>query len=293
MTLQEFKKLKPQLEKLFLQIEKELEDEGVDILSKNYEQAILLLKNKILTAKGLTMEEYENFNNLLQDDAEELANLFSRVKLSNISDERILLLKDKIIGDLKSDISALDSKILTLQNNIKEFNNINNKIELLKNSLEALKKVKPLKQKVVNKEYKVIEKVDYDDKWIKEKFKDAKNELALEVDGKMSSFGKKLENATRDLVRDMPAFRRLGIGLQAQIDSIIAGLRADAINLSSQCNGITQAFTLSQTYRAVIALSLNGTILVQGKEFNFDNDKTITLTSIIPQNGEELWAICV
>lgn len=58
-------------------------------------------------------------------------------------------------------------------------------------------------------------------------------------------------------------------------------------NLSAQCNGSATVFTTASN-TGIIWLSLNGTMLIEGKEFTRDSATQITLT-FAPETGEELY----
>lgn len=58
-------------------------------------------------------------------------------------------------------------------------------------------------------------------------------------------------------------------------------------NLSAQCNGSLTVFTTASN-TGIIWLTLNGTMLVEGKEFTRDSATQITLT-FAPETGEELY----
>jgi hypothetical protein len=58
-------------------------------------------------------------------------------------------------------------------------------------------------------------------------------------------------------------------------------------NLSGQCDGSTTIFTTTSN-TGIIWLSLNGAMLVEGKEFTRDSATQITLT-FAPETGEELY----
>ena len=58
-------------------------------------------------------------------------------------------------------------------------------------------------------------------------------------------------------------------------------------NLSSQCDGSTTVFTTTSN-SGIFWLTLNGTMLVEGKEFTRDSATQITLT-FAPDTGEELY----
>ena len=296
MTLKEFAKLKNQIEKFLTQFEKELEDDGIIILSSEYDEAMLVLKEKILAKKGLTLEEYNEMESKLEaydKDDDNLIELFTKVKSSGISDDRILSLKDKMTGDIIVKVSDVESKLKEeLKNTKTELENYKKELKLLKDEIDVIKKAKPINQKIINKEYKIIQKEIYDDKKLKEFLNSKTDEFYKKLITLDGNFKERVDKIS-EFYKGMPDFRRLGMGLQAQIDDIINGLRSEAVNLSSQCNGSTYTFTLPSTKKAVIAMELNGTILVEGKGYTFDKDRIITLLTVAPSSGEELWAICV
>ena len=59
MTIQQFKKLKKQIDLLISEVEKEVLMEGADIGSEEFADLILLVKGKLLEKFGLTLEQYQ------------------------------------------------------------------------------------------------------------------------------------------------------------------------------------------------------------------------------------------
>ena len=71
------------------------------------------------------------------------------------------------------------------------------------------------------------------------------------------------------------------------IANLLAGSSGTVENISSQCNGSTTIFTTTSN-KGIIWLTLNGTMLIEGKEFTRDSATQITLT-FAPNTGEELY----
>ena len=59
-------------------------------------------------------------------------------------------------------------------------------------------------------------------------------------------------------------------------------------NLSAQCNGSNLIFTTTRDVNSIIFCSLNGTLLLEGKEVSITGTKEITLT-FAPASGEEFY----
>ena len=86
-----------------------------------------------------------------------------------------------------------------------------------------------------------------------------------------------------------------GSGISIDEDSLALGrpiINATASagtveNLSAQCDGSTTVFTTTSN-TGIIWLTLNGTMLIEGKEFTRDSATQITLT-FAPASGEELY----
>lgn len=71
------------------------------------------------------------------------------------------------------------------------------------------------------------------------------------------------------------------------IANLLAGVSGTVENLSSQCNGSATVFTTASN-TGILWLSLNGTMLIEDKEFTRDSATQITLT-FAPDTGEELY----
>ena len=88
---------------------------------------------------------------------------------------------------------------------------------------------------------------------------------------------------------------RAGSGISIDEDDLAIGRPTISVtpnagtveNLSAQCDGSNTIFTTASN-TGIIWLTLNGTMLIDGKEFTRDNATQITLT-FAPETGEELY----
>lgn len=60
-------------------------------------------------------------------------------------------------------------------------------------------------------------------------------------------------------------------------------------NLTSQINGITQVFSTINTLNSILWVSLNGQMIMEDIDFTKTNTNEITLTTIVPAIGEQLF----
>ena len=77
-------------------------------------------------------------------------------------------------------------------------------------------------------------------------------------------------------------------GGSASFNNFMALLTALPEDLSSQCDGATTIFTTTKEINAIVFCSLNGSLLLNGKEVSKTATNQITLT-FAPNSGEELF----
>lgn len=73
-----------------------------------------------------------------------------------------------------------------------------------------------------------------------------------------------------------------------RIDDLMQKLKAQPVDLSSQCNGSNLIFNTPSDIFGIMWGYLNGTFLAEGKEFTRTGSREITMT-FAPDSGEELW----
>ena len=302
---QKFRKIQKQLSVLINQLEKEAIDNGEDISSDDFLEAILEIKKRFLENKGISLEEYD-----------ELRSQFAEEK--RINQSNVLIHKEEVEGDLKGLKKLIDEKIVEIKkDNEKGFEDISDSLYKLNDRLAEVENRPP---SIVNKIVKEITKEVPKIIQTKETIREVDNETKLNVDTLQRSFVdiwdkvnnfKMPEVPNYDKLKgeliswsadhisknpnliNMPDFRRMGMGLQGQIDELRNSITTQGSNLpenlSSQCDGSNTDFTTTRNINAVQWLSLNGTLLMEGVNFTIIGNNKITLTSPVPSLGEELF----
>lgn len=249
MTTSEFKRVGRLLKELYAELEKEAIEEGVDIFSEEFIQVRDALRTEVLTRLGFTVEEYR--------EAKELVAPAKKVDVA------------KQLEELSGKTSELESNVQNLQ--------IPDEEELVQKMHEfAESVVKPpvIQNNIVERttiekptivEKTIIETEEYDDApiyaelgYLHDKLESIKMPEIPNVDEKIeavkaelkSDFMRELEHNINTL--GMPDFRKLAMGLQAQIDEVRNTTSSGAIILQSPDGtrwqiGITNAGELTAT----------------------------------------------
>lgn len=89
-------------------------------------------------------------------------------------------------------------------------------------------------------------------------------------------------------IKNKPNFYQPAIGGMSNT-TVLQNLNSLPENLSAQCNGSNTVFTVLNPILAIVFLSLNGQVQIEGKDFDKTGDKQITLLTSTPQGGEELY----
>lgn len=210
MTSKDFKKVGRLLKTLYRELENRAIEEGIDITSDEYEQMRDEVRDTILTKMGYTIMEYKIAKNetVEQQKAQrekeryELAEILEEIRESIPTEEMIKELAKSVIPE---------PKIIE-----KTINKIVKEIE---------------KPTIVQETKTVIEREEYDESPLLEKLEELKEKIEaipepteLDKESLMEEvrnvFGEMFDHNINTM--DMPDFRKLAMGLQAQIDELKA-----------------------------------------------------------------------
>jgi len=243
MTLQDFKKIKQILDKLLTQIENEALKDGEDISSIKFQQALRMILEKKLQELGISIEEYEQLEAELEnkeiedkktaitlidlEDVNKIRNEVSAMKFNTETDlnsfkqtvsEKLQDLEVKILAQIRDIVIRLNlinwdtlqgkPEILTRKYVFDEISNAIGKIKMP----EIPEPIRYDDSKII----KDIGGIKEDVKKLKIKPVLQKSDLEKEVQPLKESI-----SILSQSHNEMPDFRKLGMGLQGQIDTLI------------------------------------------------------------------------
>ncbi len=146
MTQKEFKELKNKIDTLIKQLEKEAMEKGYDILSSKFETIVFELKKKVLKERGISLSEYEEIENKIEErgyDEDGLIEMAEKVKIT----------KEKRAGEIEKIKEELSNKIDKLPKLTRE-----EVLELIEENAKPAEII----NKIVKETTKPIVKIEYD-----------------------------------------------------------------------------------------------------------------------------------
>lgn len=210
MTSKDFKKVGRLLKTLYRELENRAIEEGIDITSDEYEQMRDEVRDTILTKMGYTIMEYKIAKNETVEQ-QKAQREKERYELSEILEEiRESIPTEEMIKELAKSVIP-EPKIIE-----KTINKIVKEIE---------------KPTIVQETKTIIEREEYDESPLLEKLEELKEKIEaipepteLDKESLMEEvrnvFGEMFDHNINTM--DMPDFRKLAMGLQAQIDELKA-----------------------------------------------------------------------
>jgi hypothetical protein len=300
-TTAEFKKVGRILKEAYRQVELEAREASIDPLSENFTTIVNKTRESVLLNLGFTLEEY-------QDAKKEAAPIPRELLLKSLEDVTVRLVSVESRATLsKEDVIDLATAIAkrVAQEEVKPAQIIH---QIVKET--TVEKPQIIKETIIEK---TIEQVAYDDKALLRRLEDHDKKLnslkepvpvdteALKEDLRLD-FGKQFQKNIDTL--GMPDFRKLAMGLQAQIDSLQSqitnlptgggsGLTAASIqDVSSQCDGVTKTFTLTGTPIMVWGTQFPGVYQPVTDFTAASGSFTLTTTVGAPATGQTLIALC-
>ena len=281
MLTSEFKKIGRLLKEVYSELEKEAIADGIDIFSEQYLQVRDAVRLRLLEKMGFTLEEYREAKELVApakkvDVIQQVSEASKMTQdVSNRVDAIPVLSEDEILAKAKIQAEAV-IKAPVIQNNIVE-----------RTTIEKPTIVKEIVVQTINKEADLnplYAEIGYlHDKLENLEIPEAFDPKEL-LDQMRSEFGEHLQNNIN--LKGMPDFRKLAMGLQAQIDSIqqtpggaaawgdITGTLSDQSDLQAALNA--KANTVKDTFG--ITVDGAGTALTTGtKGYRYiEQDCTVT-----------------
>ena len=308
-----FFQLREQINSILEKSIKEALDDGINISSDKFQKILAKLKKILLEEKGLTLEEYEAVEHLLDTTEDHGGKV--EIAIKKLGEESKIEFK-KGINDILQEfqrridvlIQELEAKEKTqlkpedVKNIIQPLIPVIPKFPIVKyydkditgiierlNSIKipVIPKIKDWTNDIKNLQLNLISTLEGNKKEAQTEREKAFNELK---ELRMVISGESLEIKLKDLLG--PAFRRLGMGLQGQIDGKMDKSKfVDGETPSGTINGTNAEFTLANTPNPVASLQLflNGAFQTAGGEDYTLASATITFVNA-PLSGSILRA---
>lgn len=277
MSPKQFKTIARQLKKVYEELAREAEATGVNTLSSEYQEAIDKARLLVLENAGFTLEQYRE----------------AKAKLESFSQEDLLDEYNKVKTQIQELVNKIESLYIPSEDRIKEIST-----EVAESTVKApqiinqiVKEVKTIEPQTIDKTE--IVKEEYDDTMLKAELELTKKRIdelkipAVKTDEELKQFfhDNFSENFEKNInTLGMPDFRKLAMGLQAQIDEIASSTTAAADwtdeAVSGTINGSNVTFTLTSTptVPASLILTLNRQIQIQDTDYTLSGN-TITYTT--------------
>lgn len=259
MTVKEFKTIARILKQVFKELEVEALKNGIDLLSPEYDKLVSMAREKVLKDNGFTLDEYrevkESYTGVSREaalEAVQSAKKFMKDVRQEIDDlKSIYVPSEADIEDIAARVAAKHIKAPQIINKI-------------------VKEVH--KPKIINRNVKETIKVKYDDSALTKDIKELRRSLydvqqikpidesKLREDLK-GYFSQTLQENINML--GMPDFRKLAMGLQAQIDELSAsGGSGGGHIIEDEGTPVTQRATLNFTGSGVTVTDSGGKTVV-------------------------------
>ncbi len=232
MTIAEFKKCGRLLKQAYAELESECLKQGIDPTSEQYDLLMSMTRQKILAAKGYTEEEYRAAKAEAEEEARRERSMTVEGVIKTVTElqekvsevgERHIPTEDEIV-DIATKVAQTFVKAPVIEQHIVERTTIE-------------------KPKVVKETYHTTERVEYEDGPLYAELgqlRDEVEKLPKPKDVDLEPVKKELRDefykvidVVQDMVKGMPDFRKLGVGLQAQIDTKIEGVNVYRIIYSA------------------------------------------------------------
>lgn len=213
MTTAEFKKVARLLKEAYKELEQEALDNGVDLLSKEYDELQSRVREAILEKSGFTLQEYR--------EAKAKVAGFSQADLVDNTEKT-----SEIISQLSEKMQEVDARHIPDEDEIEEIAERVAK-KYIKEPVIVNKIVERIKEpKIIKETIKVKERVEYDDKKLIRKIDEVSDKVSSikipttkQIKEDLKGYFNEVFEENINMI-DMPDFRKLGMGLQAQIDEI-------------------------------------------------------------------------
>jgi len=251
------------IKKLIDKIEEEALEEGVDITSFDFQ----LLIEKLLKQKGFTLAEYQEHEKEPVKEPLELKGV-SAIKGDKPTEKEIVSLIKPLIPVVKDGHTPTKEELL----------------ELIKPLIPKPKEGKEGKRG--ERGPRGISAIALRGKRGETGPKGEKGDPAPAISNPLTE-KRVLEITHKEQERIIEPMRRLGLGLQSQIDA--NKITVSEIDLSSQCNGSATTFNLGKKVNYIIFVDLEGT----NAPYTLNAAKTQITLTFSPETGETLKAIAI
>lgn len=284
MTTAEFKKVGRLLKEVYKQLEAEALADGVDIFGEEFITVRDALREEVLKRLGFTLEEYREAKALvapakkidvatqLENVATETSAIKESVQNLHIPDEEELLAKAKVIAEEVV-------KAPVIQNNIVERTIVEKPTHVHTTVKETVNKefdANPIYAELgyLNDRLDNLPPVPDVDSKIEQLRSEMKNDFALNFEDNINTLG-------------MPDFRKLGMGLQAQIDEVRSGSTQDALT------GLTASVVeLNYTDGVTSAIQTQLDNKLDDTQFSGLSKITVGTTEPVAPATNDLWVDC-
>lgn len=273
MTTQEFKRVGRLLKEVYKELEAEALKDGLDIFGDKYKQLQDVVRMQVLSRLGYTLEEYQKAKAIvlqaqngkttkkIQENSDNIEMLSEVISELEIPDEEELLEKAKKIAEAVVKPPVIKKEIVertTIEKPtiVKETVNNTYREEYEDGPLWA--ELGYLEDRINN----LPEPTEPDYEKLKEEIR--------------NDFAVFLEHNTK--VFDMPDFRRLAMGLQAQIDTKIEGVGVTKLTVSDTAPDSPNTNDLWIDTNAYPYQSITGTYSITDEDYLLDCSGTFTIT---------------
>lgn len=217
MTTSEFKKIARLLKEAYKELEEEALKNGVNLLSKEYDELQAKVREAVLNSQGFTLEEYR--------EAKAKVTGFTQADYVDSTEKT-----GEMLSELAERIEEVDSKHIPDEEEIEEIAERIAK-KYIKEPVVINKIVERVKEpKIIKETVKVKERVEYNDKPLRKELENLEKKIKdipiVDVNKLEEDFLKPITSLKKaigiNIGGEMPDFRKMGMGLQAQIDELRA-----------------------------------------------------------------------
>jgi hypothetical protein len=280
LKIADFKRIAPLLKKAYKEVEEKALNQGMDILSPEYQELIDEVRILVLQKHGFTLEEYQAIKEEIEENKRShLESLFEESRESllyafNKNHEQVMEQINGILGQLKN--VPTEERVTEIARDVAE------KTVKPPQIINQIVKEVTIEKPQIVKETTVVEKlVEKEDNNTLDL--DVLNEmeyrLAVIEEDMRTEFGKNLKSNINIL--GMPDFRKLAMGLQQQIDalgSVTGGTGFNTETPGGAVDGSNLTYTVSNEPKAVI---IDGLYRVEGQGYTYAGG-TITVNADNP-----------
>jgi hypothetical protein len=278
MTVAEFKKVARLLKQTYKEVEEEALNSGVDLMSSDYDEMIATVRLAVLEKMGFTLDEYRKMR-------EQVEGISKAGTLDFIEKAR------KEIEELKARHIPTQEEITAIAREVAEKHikppQIINQIvrEVTKEKPQIIKET--LREKVIEMDNSTLNEVKEDLHTLQTSHGDLYREVSQIKVPDLEALKNEINNNFAEYFKHninilgMPDWRKLAMGLQAQIDEI-SGTSGGGFNVETPVgtvNGSNASFTVTNTPVQVVS---DGITYFSGAGYSFAGG---TITMDVPPSS--------